>query len=392
MNNTTKKSVKRRAHQTIVLTEAQIIAHKKKAYRNIMEAVTPILEAAEEQADLNEFLGFGNSVEKPEQELTAETIKSLEINELATCIAEHLNYWMATVGDNIDKAVASATTALFSHCQENKENTKKIMQAIVVACRNAVSNTYEFLKSTAKGIGRVIMLGAAICVKFTANGIALAKQAITYIYKAVSEKLNDGYKFLKEAAEYTGEKIQLFCKLSAAACYLVAQKFIGAAEAFGDWIKEVLSDVKEKVQAACMVVRSWFSLKATAIAEWVKETAGSVRETCVTVWNALDKKVRQSWNKVAEKFMGWINSFKCTLSKLGDKISDTLTKTGDAIISGKDKVVLSSIGKAVKMLSKNYTEDDVIAIVRKAYNEGLSFNADGSCIINESYYINTRLK
>lgn len=395
---TNKKNIKRPVNKEkrYILTESQMNKQRKYAYEKIMRTIGPMLNEAEEQEELNELFGFGNSVKEPEQKLTADVIKETSTEELADVLAEHFNFWMAKTGDNIDKAITNAITALHSHCSENKEGAKKVMQSIVIACRKAANGTAEFAKNSAKAVGRVLLLGCALCVKFTANSISYAKEALMTIYKEVSEKLSEMYNSLKEkakaGAEWIGEKAQLLCKLSMAACYLVAHKFAGAAETVGKWVKELFEDIKDGVVLACMILRSWFTAKAQAVQEFLKEKAGAVKQACVETWNKLDKKVRKAWNAMAEKVVSLYNNIQCTLSKLGDKISNTMTKAGDAIIAGKDKTLVAGIGKAVKMLSKNYSEDDVVAIVRKAYNEGLSFEADGSCIINEAYYSNTRLK
>lgn len=173
---------------------------------------------------------------------------------------------------------------------------------------------------------------------------------------------------------------------------LIANKIQGAAQAFGEWLKTIIADVKEKVNAAVMICRSWFAVKSKEVVDFMKDQFNNVRQSCVEAWNKLDKAARKAWNKATDKIISWVNNVRITLSKLGEKITATVNKAGDAIISGKDKVMIAGINKAVKALSSKYSEDDVVAIVRKAYNEGIKFAADGSCVINESYYMNTKLQ
>ena len=81
-----------------------------------------------------------------------------------------------------------------------------------------------------------------------------------------------------------------------------------------------------------------------------------------------------------------------TVAKIGEKIADTITAAGDHIIAAKDKAVVFGIGKAVKALSKNYSEDDIVGIVRAAYNEDLRVDLNGNVLLNEAYYTKTNLR
>lgn len=49
-------------------------------------------------------------------------------------------------------------------------------------------------------------------------------------------------------------------------------------------------------------------------------------------------------------------------------------------------MLASGIEKAVKVMKPKYSEDDLVALVRKAYNEGLQLEPNGTLIINEKYY------
>ena len=376
-----------------VMNEYLKNCQKKQVYEKIMRELMPILnEHLDEDDEINELFGFGSSVKEPPQALTAEYIKEASVEDLTDVMGEYMNYWMAKAGDSIDKALQTSSAKMLEICKNNSEGAKKIFGAMIFAVKKGLTGAGNL----AANIGRGILMACAFCVKMVANGIDIAKNALVSLYKNIAEFLKNSYANLKNSSkkgvDTASDKLQIFCKVAMAVILLIANKIQGAAQAFGEWLKTIIADVKEKVNVAVMICRSWFAVKSKEVADFMKDQFNNVRQSCVEAWNKLDKAARKAWNKATDKIISWVNNVRITLSKLGEKITATVNKAGDAIISGKDKVMVAGINKAVKALSSKYSEDDVVAIVRKAYNEGIKFAADGSCVINESYYMNTKLQ
>lgn len=372
------------------MNKTYISVNKQKLHDALLENLRSMNEA-----ELNELFGLGGP-KKPKQELTAEYIRNADGGELADLLAEYCNYWMASAGESLDKAIMPAVNALFNTCKEKKEDGTKLMKAIVLACRKALTGAYDKTLDGVKALPRILLMGVALTVKFGANGIDLGVNAAKAIYSAIVTWVKDTYGKCKDGVEKawdaTKDKMVLCAKVLMAVGVLCAYKVAGAAQTLGALVKEIVNDAKDGVNAAVLIVRMWFAAKAEAVTAWVKETVADAKNKVVEVWNGMEKAVTKGWNNAVSKIVDWCNSIKLTVNKIVDKVADTMTAAGDAIVGAKDKVVVASIGKAVKMLSKNYSEDDIIAIVRKALKEGVRFEADGSFIVNEKYYTSTNLK
>lgn len=372
---------------------------RKAIYESVVKQAMPQIEALLREQQINEGW-FGESAKKPEQELTAEFINNASKEDLAKAIAEHLNFWCAKATDSIDKACSSSTQHILGLIKKAGEKSadlaKKVLMGIVDAVRVAIKGAGELVVDGVKGVGRIILLGVATCFKLAVNGVKLAEAAGKAVYKSVSEWLSSTYDSLKDkvqkGAEAVKDGLALFLKVSLAVCVLCANKIQGAAESFGAFIKKVAADVKDKVVLAVVATRTWFAVKAKEVAEWIKSVAGDIRSACVEAWNGLEKGTIKVWKAVSGKILDWCNSIRMTVAEIGKKISDTISAAGDHIVAAKDKAVVAGIGKAVHMLSKKYSEDDIVNIVRAAYNEDLHFDADGNTLINESYYANTFLR
>lgn len=361
-----------------------------KLHENIMRNLREGLN----EAEINELFGLGGP-KKPKQELTAEYIREADGAELADLMAEYCNYWLASAGESLDKAIMPAVKALMGTCQEGKEQSTKVMKAIVTAVRNAVAGAYDKTIDAVKATPRIILMGIAICVKLGASGIDIAVQGGKAIYTSVVNWCKDTYAKCKDAVEKgwdtAKDKMILFGKVALAVALLCAHKVAGAAQACGGFIKELVADAADGVKAAVLIVRAWFAAKAEAFVAWTKETVGAAKNKVVEAWNAMDKAITKGWNNAVSKVLDWCNSIKLTVSKLVDKVGNTMNAAGDAIVGAKDRAVVAGIGKAVRMLSSKYSEDDIVAIVRKALKEGVQFEKNGTFIINEKYYSNTTL-
>ena len=165
-----------------------------------------------------------------------------------------------------------------------------------------------------------------------------------------------------------------------------ANKVQGAVETLGNFFKQVLADAKAKKDGAILLVKTWLQAKSEAVKSWITETGGEIRKTVIEAWNAMDRKVRNAYDKVARKLEDWMNDIKELVQEIGTKISDAADKAKDVVIDKKDKALVWGIQKGVKALSKNYTEDQVVALVRKCYNESVVPNTrTGNIVINEAY-------
>lgn len=353
------------------------------------------LKANLNEAELNELFGFG-SPKKPTQELNADYILKASNEELADLMAEYCNYWLGAAGESIDKAVAAPTQALLAACKEKKDAATKTMKAIVTACRKSLTGAYDKSLDAVKSTPRILIMGIAIAVKFGANGVELAVQAGKAIYAAVANWIKETYakcKGLVEKGWEAGkEKLVLLGKILLAVALLAGNKIAGAAQAFAGVVKQIVEDAANGIKEAVLLVRMWFAAKGEAVAAWTKETVGAARNKVVEAWNGMEKAVTKGWNKAVSAVLDWCNSIRVSVNKLVDKVGDTMNAAGDAIIGAKDKAIVAGIGKAVKMLSNKYSEDDIIAVVRKALKEGVQFESDGTFVINEKYYANTTLK
>jgi hypothetical protein len=396
IQNTNKRIQRPVRRQTINRSK---MASRKAIYESVVKQVMPQIEAILNEQELDEGW-FGGSAKKPEQELTAEYINSASKEELAKTIGELLNWWCAKAGDSVDKACTTSTQYIVGLIKGSGEKSadfsKKLLMSFVDAVRMVVKGAGELVVDGVKGTGRIILLSVATLFKLAVSGVKMAEAAAKAIYKTVSEWLSSTYDSLKDkvqkGAEAVKDSLALFLKVSLAVCVLCANKIQGAAEAFGSFIKKVAGDVKEKVVLAVVATRTWFAVKAKEVAEWVKSVAGDIRSACVEAWNKLEKGTIKVWKAVSGKILDWCNSIRMTVAEIGKKISDTISATGEHIVAAKDKAVVAGIGKAVRMLSKKYSEDDVVNIVRAAYNEDLHFDAAGNTLINESYYANTFLR
>lgn len=367
---------------------------------NIADKVMPEVNRMLREEYAIEEGWFSTSPKKPSQNLTDDFIRTANSDEIAKVMAEHLNYWAASASDSIDKALSNSVKGLLDICKSGtdkaEETSKKVLKGIVDAVRLVIKGGANLAIDSVKGIGRVIMLGAAMCLKLGANGVKAGEAAVRAIYRSIAEFLTSSYEALKDKVEKgidaVKDGLSIFLKVSLAVILLCANKVQGAAEAFGAWIKGVAKNIADKTVLAVITVRTWFAVTSKEVAEWVKTTVGNVRSACVDAWNALEKKITKVWKEISNKIIEWANEFRMTIAEIGKKIADTMTAAGEHIIAGKDKAVVYGIGKAVKALSKNYTEDDVVAIVRAAYNEDLHFDENDNTILNEAYYTKTNLR
>ncbi len=370
----------------------------RKKYNAIMEELIPeIKKIIKEETDdakdiddededdleekvLNELFGFGSSsVAKPEKALSLENSD----DENAELFIQWCAYFMAQAGNNVKKG-------LDNFIKEFGSVLVKMPKLIVKGVLMLMSMS---IKGAVYGISTIasIILGTiSLLVKLTISGIENAKEALKSLYQTLANGLNSFYKWFSGKAtdlvSSAKEKVQNWLGIAAGALMAVANKISGAAEYLGDLFKKILNDAKEKKDGAVFMVKTWLSSKSDDIKKWVSDTASDIKSVVVKNWNAMDKKARKTYDNIASKLEDWMKDIKELINFISEKIENIAKATKDFAIDKKDKDLIWGIQKGVKGLSKNYTEDQVVALVRKCYNENLIPDIKGNYHINEAYF------
>lgn len=379
---------------------------KKELYNSIMESVVPqiakALSEAEEDKDvdaaeddvkdaeknecdnvdeaaLNELFGFGSSVKKPEKALSLENSDE-----------ENADLFIAWSAYYMSKCSNDAKKGMEMFLKSSGEVIAKAPMMIVKGILRLMSGA---IKGSVFGVGTVaavVLGGISMLVRMTVNGVEKAKEALTQLYNTIKQGITTFYKNFTSGTDKmvndSKDKLTVWLGVLSGALMACANKIQGAAEAMGDFFKQVLADAKEKKDAAVLIVKTWLQAKSEAVKSWITETGGEIRKTVIEAWNAMDKKVRNTYDKVAKALESWMNDIKELVQAVSQKVSDAADKAKDVVIDKKDKALVWGIQKGVKGLSKNYTEDQVVALVRKCYNESVVPNKrTGNIIINEAY-------
>ena len=337
-----------------------------------------------EEKVLNELFGFGSSsVKKPEKALSLENSD----DENAELIIQWCGYFMAEAGNNVKRGL--------------DKFFKEFGSILVKMPKLIVKGILMLLSASVKGatfgiatVGAIILGGISALVRMVNSGIEYAKESLSALYDTLSKGLSAFYKWFKEKASdlvnSSKEKVQLWLGVAAGVLMAVANRITGAAEKFTEFFKTVCADAKEKKDGAVFMLKTWLSTKSKEVSEFISSTAGNIKSTVVSAWNAMDKKVRKAYNNIAEKLESWISDIKELVAAASEKIVDTAKNaakaTKDFTIDKKDKALIWGIQKGVKGLSNKYTEDQVVALVRKCYNESLKPDLRGNYKINEEYF------
>lgn len=383
---------------------------EKELYNSLMESIAPSIKKAmqecgdveaEDECDksdkdteeddieesaLNELFGFGgSSVKKPEKVLSLENSD----DENAELFIAWCGYFMSQASNNVKKGLEAFFKQFGTILVKSPMMiTKGILKLLSGAIRYSVYGV--------AGVGAIILGGISALVRLTVSAAEGAKDALSQLYSTVTKGLQTFYKNFVNGAEKfstdSQDKLTLWLGVTAGALAACASKIQGAGEAFGAFFKQVLADAKEKKDGAVLLVKTWYSAKSAEVKNYISETAGDIKKTVVEAWNSLDKKVRKVYNDVAAKLESWLNDFAELVSYASEKISDAAKAAKDFTIDTKDKALVWGIQKGVKGLSSKYTEDQVVALVRKCYNESLKPTVSGKYRINEVYFYskNTR--
>lgn len=380
--------------------------NKKELYNSIMESVVPQIAKALNEAEgnddtekakgdvkdaeknecdnvdeaaLNELFGFGSSVSKPSKALSLENSDE----ENADLFIAWSAYYMSKCSNDAKKGME----AFF------KASGEVISKAPMMIVKGVLRLMSGAIKGSVFGVSTVaaVVLGSiSMLVRLTVSGVEKAKEALAELYKTIKQGISTFYKNFSAGAEKmtndSKDKLTVWLGVLSGALMACANKIQGAAEVMSEFFKQVLADAKEKKDAAVLIVKTWLQAKSEAVKSWLTETGGEIRKTVIEAWNAMDKKVRNAYDKVAKTLESWMNDIKELVQAVSQKISDTADKAKDVVIDKKDKALVWGIQKGVKGLSKNYTEDQVVALVRKCYNESVVPNKrTGNIVINEAY-------
>lgn len=376
--------------------------NKKQLYNSIMESVLPEIKKALKEAEdvedtekkdneedvdeaaLNELFGFGSSVKKPEKVLSLENTD----DENADLFIAWCSYFMSQAGNNVKKGIETFT----------KQFGTIVAKAPMMIVKGILKLMSGAIKASVYGVATIaatILGSITILSKLIVSGVDSAKDALTKLYNTIKQGIETFYKNFTESAQKfatdSKDKLTVWCGVLSGVLMAVANKITGAAEALGEFFKKVLTDAKEKKDAAVLLVKTWLQAKSEAVKSWINETAGDIRKTVINAWNALDKKVRSAYNNVVEKLESWMNDVKDLISYAGEKISNAADKAKSFAIDSKDKALVWGIQKGVKGLSSKYTEDEVVALVRKCYNESV-VPVNGKFRINEKYFYNANTR
>lgn len=376
---------------------------QKALYNAIMESVTPqiaklVKEAEEEdkasddvknaekdedndvdESALNELFGFGSSVKKPEKTLSLENSD----DENADLFIAWCAYYMSKCGNDAKKGMDTFLKA-------SGDVIKKAPMMIVKGILKLMSGA---IKGSVFGVGTIaaVVLGSiSMLVRLSVSGVEKAKESLVQLYKTINQGITTFYKnFIggtEKMAKDSSDKLTVWLGVISGALMACANKIQGAVESLGNFFKQVLTDAKEKKDGAVLMVKTWLQAKSEVVKNWITETCGEIRKTVIEAWNSMDKKVRNAYDKVAKTLEGWMNDIKELVQEINTKVSDAVDKAKDVVIDKKDKALVWGIQKGVKGLSKNYTEDQVVALVRKCYNESVVPNTrTGNIVINEAY-------
>lgn len=357
---------------------------KKEAKKNVEDK-----DNIDEQ-ELNELFGFGkDKAEKPAKALSLENSDE----ENAELFIQWFAWYLDQANDNIQKGLSTFFndfSALFIKAP------KMIVKGVIMLLSMSVKGVAYAVKKTAG-----IVLGSIFAlIRLINSGVENAKECLQNLYKAMlngfqqfySTMCNKANKFIADSQD----KLKVWMGALTAAFMAVVNNVTGAAEAFGKFVKQILSDAKDKVDGAVLIAKTWLQSKSEEAKAWIKQQAGDIRNAVVDAWNAMDKKVRNGYNNAVKKLEDWMSSIKELIAYAGTKIAEkgkeAAQKSKEYVVDKKDKAMVWSIQKAVKALSNNYTEDQVVALVRKCYNESLKPMFNGNYRINEAYFYDARTR
>lgn len=377
---------------------------ERRLYESIMRNITPRLNKMLREMDecgddmvseedelsedeLNELFGFGGpSVDKPEKQLSLDNSDE----ENAELAMQWMHYFLVKSKNKVKDALTKFFESLGS--------------GIAVAPKALFKGLLMVLSASVKGItfsatavaGLVAGTIFALC-RLVNMGVKNAAYILSKTYEKLSEKLTDFYKGFKSKTEQfvvsSKSVFERYIGALTGALSVFAAKAEGAAEYLKDLFVGILKDAKDGVTAAVLCAKTWISSKSEEVKTWIVDTVGDIKQQLVKTWNDMEKSVRKAYNKIAETLQDWMTSLQDAVQYAKEKVKEVATNTKNFVVDKKDKALLFAMQKAIKGLSDNYTEDQVVAIVRKCFekaeqNESLRPMFNGNYLINEKYFYN----
>lgn len=357
--------------------------------RSINEALRILNEGNEQDEELNELFGWGKTkVEKPEQALSLQ----LSNDENTDLLINWCKYYLSEANNSVDEALVK----LF---ETSGEVLAKAPRMFVKALVVILSSPAKFASWSIKEIANLTVACIFGTIRLYNSAVEGAKEALQQLYKTIANGFNQFYAALckntKEFISKSEDKLKIWMAALSATMTAMANKAIGIKEAMGEFFAKILNDAKKGVEGAVMIAKTWLQSKSDAVLKWIKETAGDIRSDVVEKWNKLDKKVRNAYNDAVKALEDWIKDVKdmakAAVAKVKEKADQAKEQGKEYVINKKDKAMVWSIQKAVKALSDNYTEEQVVALVRKCYaasekNESIKPMFNGNYRINEQYF------
>lgn len=363
----------------------------KNNYKNNSKTLIPVNEG---------LFGFGSAA-KPSMQLTADYIRGASNEDIANILVEYANYFMDKTNSDANKAVDAFVSNIAELLKAVKEDVKtgfNFFNSFGLAIKNSIMGKYKSIKGNTKNLGNLLIFSVAALVKCGVSGYDTAIRALSNVYNIINTFLSEAWTAFIEKfdaakdnivnfIQKANDNIKLFLAVAGAVFYLISMKVTGAAQAFQGFINKILTSVKNNSLFAVFIVRTWFGTKSQELLNFVSTTFNDVKQTCVNVWNKLEKPVLQAWKKTTESLLNWMSNIKLGMDLLNQKIKDITTNVKNSAIGAKDNMASAVIKKAVRSLNKqNYPLDKVMDMVKAAYNESVTIN-NGKHSLNESLFM-----
>lgn len=364
------------------------------AFRILAESEKPKKKTVKKDEDdldeqvLNELF-FNKKVDKPAKALSVENSDE----ENAELFIQWFAYYLNRMDDNV-------TEALNTFFNDFGKIVAELPKYIIKGVLMLLSKGVKGVVATPKLVAGIVLGAIFALIRLINSGVNSAKEALSNLYKALLNGCQQFYKALCAKTETfvtnSEEKLKTWMGVLTAVFMSVVNKAQGAAETFGNFIKKILEDAHKKVSGAVLIAKTWLQAKSEEVVNWINKEVGNIRSAVVEAWNSMEKKVRNKYNDAVKKLEGWMKSFADLVSlaatKIADKTKEAAQQTKNFVIDKKDKMLAAGIQKAVKGLSDKYTEDQVVALVRKCYNESLIPTFNGSYRIDEKYFYDARTR
>lgn len=320
--------------------------------------------------------------------LVIDPSKSSEEN--ADAIVKFTKNNINTICKQTEKYVAALVKAV----SNLGKDSKKGIETIYGACTRSLS---EFVENIPQCVAVVTSFVGAVYA-LSKRGVAAAGSALTKLYEQLVKYATAVYKSAVSFAKDKKDNITESCKngviakfiaIASALFVLAARGLFGVTAAVKDFITTVVKDAANGGVAAAMAIVSFIKSKLSDAAKFIGKISSKAYETAVNTWKKFTRSIQEGLLNAVTAIDGWGErfaiSFQEKLDNALDAIGDAVDKVTDFVVDKKDKALIWNIQKSVKGLSDNYDEEQIVAIVRKALEEGFVFN-NRSLVLVESKY------